>query len=315
MTIAGVAARARRPPACSAVVVVLVLAAAGLASGAGPQLEITAPPELGSTAKAVAALAEEDFSEVLVLTGRVGFARPVRVVLVPETSKLAHDTPSWVAGYARSERRLIVLFPGRVPTYPDRSMRSLLRHEIAHLLVWEASRGRPVPRWLNEGIAAVAAREWGLEDRARYATAVLGRGPRTTRAIDRGFSASAAEARRSYALAAAFVRFIRTEFGADAPARVLDGIANGLDVEAAFERATGAPLKQVEQSFFRDRALVTFWLPFLTSTGALWMAVTLLALVAIVRRRARNRAQHEEWQAEEGTALGGATDGPHHPRG
>ncbi len=215
----------RFPVRAGAVFVAPFLAVvSSVAAAPGPELEITAPPELAGAAKTVAALAREDFTEVLTLTGRVGFTAPIRVVLVAEGTEVAQSTPPWVAGYSRGEKRVVVLFPERVPSYPDRTMRSLLRHEVAHVLVWEASRGKPVPRWLNEGIAAVAAREWGLEDRARYAAAVLGRGPRNTRQVDRGFRASASQARRSYALAAGFVRHLRTEFDSQAPARILEGI-------------------------------------------------------------------------------------------
>ena len=41
------------------------------------------------------------------------------------------------------------------------------------------------------------------------------------------------------------------------------------------------------------------WVPFLTSSAALWMAVTILALAAIARRQARNRAMREMWDEEE----------------
>ena len=244
-------------------------------------------------------LAQEDFTEVLNLTGRIGFSQPITVVLMPEGSPLAEEMPRWVAGYARGDRRTVVLFPARVPSYPDRNLRTLLRHEVAHVLVWEAARGRAVPLWLNEGIATVAAREWGLEDRARYAAAVIGSGPRSTRQVDRAFRGSAGEVRRAYALSAGFVRFLQTEYGILMPARVLDGLAEGLDLERAFLEASGVELRRAERRFFKDQAMWNTWVPFLTSSAALWMAVTALALLAITRRRARNRAMYEMWDEEE----------------
>jgi hypothetical protein len=270
------------------------------AAAQAPQLLIEAPPELAAVAAELRALGGEDFSEVLRLTGRPGFSRPIAVVLAPESSALAHDTPGWVSGYARGDDALIVLFPARVRSYPDTNLRTLLHHEIAHVLVAEAAAGRPVPRWFNEGVATVAAREWGLEDRARFAAAVVGRGPGSTRELDTAFSGTAAEARRAYALSAAFVRFLQREHGPQAPAEILAGLARGLDFDDSFLRATGVPLASAEHTFFEDEIFWTTWIPFLTSTGALWMAVTALALLAIHRRRVRSRRMLERWEAEEG---------------
>lgn len=193
-----------------------------------------------------------------------------------------------------------MLFPARVPSYPDRNLRALLRHEVAHVLVWEAAGGRHVPRWLNEGIATVAAREWGIEDRARYAAAVIGRGtPRSTRQLDRAYRGSGQEVRRAYALSSAFVRYLQNEYGVYASADLLGALRGGETIDAAFESALGVNLRTVERRFFRDQAFWNTWFPFLTSSAALWMVVTTLALIAFVRRRARSRAMHEQWEIEE----------------
>jgi len=148
-------------------------------------------------------------------------------------------------------------------------------------------------------VATVAAREWGVEDRARFAMAVLGGTTRTTRGLDAGFQGSDVEVRRAYALSAAFVRFVQQRYGSSAPASVLRGIGSGLSFEDAFAATAGVPLAEAEHRFFKEDAFWNTWLPFLTSTGALWMAVTLLALVAIHRRRVRSRQMIEEWENED----------------
>ncbi|MDX2437256.1 MAG: hypothetical protein QNL88_09425 [Acidobacteriota bacterium] len=280
---------------------VAVLLAAGplLAAAPAPELLVEAPPELAAVAREVRSFEADDFSAALLLTGLTGFSTPIRVVLVPETSPLAQEVPKWVSGYARGTESLIVLFPARVRSYPDRNLRALLHHEVAHVLVARAARGRPVPRWFNEGVATVAAREWGIEDRARFAAAVIGGKTKKTADLDRLFQGSDAEVRRAYALSAAFVRSIQRDSGTLAPASVLRGVGRGLKFKRAFLEATGIPLGRAEQTFFEKDAFWNTWLPFLTSTGALWMAVTLLALVAIQRRRVRSRKMIEEWEEEE----------------
>ncbi len=275
---------------------ILIAAAYPLAAAPAPELLVEAPPELAAVAREVRSFETDDFSAALLLTGLTGFSTPIRVVLVPETSPLAQDVPKWVSGYARGAESLIVLFPARVRSYPDRNLRALVHHEVAHVLVAQAARGRPVPRWFNEGVATVAAREWGIEDRARFAAKA-----KKTADLDRLFQGSDAEVRRAYALSAAFVRYIQRDSGTLAPASVLRGVGRGLKFNRAFLEATGIPLGRAEHTFFEKDAFWNTWLPFLTSTGALWMAVTLLALVAIQRRRVRSRQMIEKWEEEEET--------------
>jgi len=78
---------------------------------------------------------------------------PVGVILYPKESFRSLDGPAWSAG----------LFDGkvRVPSkdgsnYPQK-FKATLYHEYAHALAHQLSGGRPIPAWLNEGLAQVAA--------------------------------------------------------------------------------------------------------------------------------------------------------------
>jgi hypothetical protein len=46
----------------------------------------------------------------------------------------------------------------------------------------------------------------------------------------------------------------------------------------------------------------TGWIPIVSSSTTLWLVITALALLAIVRRRARNRAIEKQWMEEEKNA-------------
>lgn len=242
---------------------------------------------------------DEDLSGILNLTGIVGFARPIEVVLVPDDDPLARRTPGWIAGYADSRRRRIVLFPDRVPSYPDGTLPNLVRHEITHLAIDEAAGGRPVPRWFHEGVATVAAREWGLEDRARYALAVVGRRERSTADLDRDFAAGGDRVARAYALSSAFVRDLIRDHGPGVTAGILTGVGRGLPFPEAFRAATGTSLRRAESLFFGRRAFWTTWVPFLTSSVFLWFAITGLALWAFGARSRRSAALRARWEADE----------------
>ncbi len=282
----------------------LVIAGCGFAlsataEGPPPRFDVEAPPGLEADVQRVRAVAAADHSAALRMTGLDGFARSIRIVLAPEDSPLARRTPSWVSGFADGQAWTIVVFPARVPSYPDRTLEALVRHEVAHILVDAAAGGRALPRWFHEGVATVAAREWGLEDGARYAMAVVGRRERTTEDLDEGFAAGGRRAARAYALSAAFVRMLESDHGPDVTARVLERVRRGSAFRVAFREATGEPLARAERRFFRDRAFWHTWVPFLTSSVALWMGITVLALWAFARRRARSAEMHARWETED----------------
>jgi hypothetical protein len=62
-------------------------------------------------------------------------------------------------------------------------------------------------------------------------------------------------------------------------------------------------LPAAEERFLGNRWLWATWVPFLTSSAVLWMAITALALVAIIRRTIKNREIRHRWDLEEAAAA------------
>jgi Peptidase MA superfamily len=277
----------------------LAAATSGTRPGDAPVLQVEAPPALARQASAVRALEGGDWGPVMALVGARRPGPPIRVVLAPEGSRLAANVASWVSGYAVPELDTVVLFPGRVPSYPDGNLEALLHHEVAHMLLARAAGGGTVPRWFNEGTATVAAREWGIGDGARVVLATIGRGPRSLAEVDAGFSSDAAAVARSYALSAALVRYLLRQHGAGVVATILAGVSRGAGFDDAFETATGESVSRFARGYFRRETFWTTWVPVLTSSTVLWMAITALALLAIKRRRERDALLREGWALED----------------
>lgn len=278
-------------------------AAATAAAPAPPELVLEAPPEAAAAAARLRAYDRAALLEVMRLVGLEDAGPPIRVVLAPADSAAARAAPPWVAGYAHGALGIVVLFPERAPLYPEDSLEDLLHHEVAHVLIVRAAGYRDVPRWFHEGVAMVAGRAWGLEDRARLTLAVLPRRDLSLRRIDDWFGGGGEEVARAYALAGAFARDLLHRHGRDAAARILDEVAVGVPFAEAVRRATGDTLDAIEAEFWRRQGFWSRWVPLLTSTATLWIGVTLLALWAIRRRRARDAALFALWRAEEEAAA------------
>jgi hypothetical protein len=276
-----------------------------------PRLVISGPPSLDRVAARVRAIDPERFLDAMRLVGLTDPGPPIQVFLGPEGSDLAAGVPPWVSGYAYGAEGVIVLLPARTPSYPDSSMEELLRHEVAHVLVARAARGRPLPRWFHEGVAMIAGSSWGMDDRSRLTVTMIGGlgGREVSLAdVERQFSGGRGSNFNAYAIAGAFVNELLRREGDGAVAAILAGVGRGLSFEDAFRDVTGATLVAAEQSFWRRQSFWYRWVPILTSSVTLWTLITLLAIWAMGKRRARDAALRRVWEEEDRRALAGVTE-------
>ncbi len=282
----------------------LVLLALGTALPAAARV----PPELIFEAPAVLApqverLEQLDPAGLLPIMDLLGLDRPgppIRVQLAREGSPAARRAPSWAVAYAVGGAGLVVLMPSRVPSYPDHTLETVLRHEVAHVLIARAARGHGrVPRWFNEGLAIHGSRDWGFEDRARLTLATVRRGGIALGDLDRRFAGGQHSASGAYALSAAFVRYLLDEHGPFVASRIFDQMATGGAFESAFRRAVGHSLEAEERRFWRHLDIWSKWVPLLSSSTTLWILITMLSLWAFKRRRERDAEQLATWDEEE----------------
>jgi hypothetical protein len=167
------------------------------------------------------------------------------------------------------------------------------------VLIDRAAGGRPVPRWFHEGLAMAASRGHDLEDRSRVALAVLLAGRVTFPDLDRAFYGGRSQVQSAYALSGDFVDDLLSRHGNEAGAAVLAEVSRGTRFEDAFASATGQSLDAVAASYWQRRTLWNRWVPAVTSSAALWIAITLLALLAFRRRRARDARLRRQWEEED----------------
>src|SRR5881409_4538303 len=135
-----------------------------------PKLEIEAPTELDAVRKRLESIPAARFADIAEILGLIDAGPVIQVKLATETSDVARGVAPWVSGFAMGESNLVVIFPARSPGYPDSTLEDVLRHEVAHVLIWRAAAGQPVPRWFDEGLAMEAerARRFGDQTQLFY---------------------------------------------------------------------------------------------------------------------------------------------------
>jgi hypothetical protein len=284
----------------------LLLAALVLAGPAAPvfgqtppRLEVEAPESLAHVETRIRSFDARQLVGIMELAGLEDPGAPIQVVVVPEHTPLARNTPEWIAGFAHPASDTVVLFPARSPSYPDDTLEDLLHHEIAHVLITRAAAGRPVPRWFDEGLALAAERGWGFGDRTR-ALVEMAFGPRVSLdELDGLFRGDRGSMRRAYLYAGAFVRDLLQRHGRGFPGEVLAFLAQGEPFDRAFLRATGEPPRAAFDAFWDRQTFWTRWMPLLTSPYLLWLIASLLVLYAFKRRRDRRAERRRRWEEEE----------------
>src|SRR5262245_13023096 len=166
-----------------------------------PALRFEAPPEMAATKTRLESLTRLD--DVARLVGLKDPGAPISIELATESSFLGQSTEPWIAGFARGET--VVIFPSRSHSYPHQTLDDVLRHEVAHVLIWRASRGQPVPRWCNEGLATAAERSRGLGDHTQFLLYLASRSRLSFNAIDRLFEGGPYDQERAYLLSGTLV--------------------------------------------------------------------------------------------------------------
>lgn len=208
-----------------------------------------------------------------------------------ESANRPGRAPPWAAGWALPEGRLVVV-RADIPDPPQ-----VLRHEMAHLALRQAIRGR-VPRWFDEGYAALAAGEFARLEALNLNLAVAMGDVPTLDRLNETLRASAGTADASYALAASAVSFLAGRTADRTLGPLLGQLATGMPFDSAVARVTGLGPGRLEdqwQRHVRRRYNLLSWL----AVGGLWLGVAALVVLAwrlrTVRDRPRRLALDDGW--------------------
>jgi len=261
-----------------------------------PTLRFDAPPEMTAAKSQLESVQRLD--EVARLIGLQDPGAPISIELATESSDVARSTARWIAGFARQET--VVIFPSRSPGYPHGTIEDVLRHEVAHVLIWRAARGQPVPRWFNEGLALAAERNRGIGDQTQLLLYLASGSRLTFEDIDRLFEGGEDDQKRAYLLSGTIVWDLLREHGDTAGGHILEKVGRGASFATAFRDVIGQSTTEAETDFWNRQQVWTTWLPVVFSQESLWPAITLLALLAIWRVRKRNARIRKRWAEEDG---------------
>ena len=203
--------------------------------------------------------------------------------------------PRWAQAFAIPTRQLMVL---KSPRW-DRSEgdgSATAAHELVHLLLHKKTRGRKIPRWLDEGLAIF----YSGEKRWQTATAIS-KGTVTDSLIpldqiDWVLDFHRSKAELAYQQSYSAVHYLLRWYDIEAVRIILDGIREGRDLDESFQLATGSTFAEFEREWTAYAQKAYQWLWLSEFDDLLWIPILLLTFAVFVILRLRNRRRIREWE-------------------
>ena len=203
----------------------------------------------------------------------------------------------WVAGLADPPGLRIALRAG-TELETMATLRTVFRHELAHLLVHAAS-GGGAPRWLHEGYAQFASGAWGWDDAWRIQLALFRSGSGSLRDVDLRFRSNPEEIRLAYLLSYTVVQELYNLGGDAGLAALFTALRSGESLDGSLRGVFGLTQEQFERRW-RSTVMDRYgWLYLLSRAALFWLLITVVVLIVGLRRMRSDRRRLEDMRERE----------------
>ncbi|HUF89297.1 MAG TPA: peptidase MA family metallohydrolase [Gemmatimonadota bacterium] len=213
--------------------------------------------------------------------------------------------PDWGLAVAFPGLRRIVIRSPRITGRVEVDPAVVLRHELAHVYLGAAldDGGERLPRWFNEGFAALSAEEWRWVDPYRLAWARL-TGTLTPLAGLHDTFPEMVDPSVAYTQSMAAVRGLHRRGGDEGLGYLLARMRAGATFDESLRATYGLTLAQFYEEWESELGQEYGWAVALTGQEGLWvvLAIVVLALYAIRRRSLRREIERRK--RREDRALG-----------
>ncbi|HEY8375831.1 MAG TPA: hypothetical protein VIK91_05040 [Nannocystis sp.] len=221
---------------------------------------------------------------------------------VAHAGRIAEGTgmPRWAAGVAHPPSGEIAI-AAHGPDGALTDLDELLRHEMAHVALYRAAGGKPLPRWFHEGVAESFGAGVDLMRTQTLAGAIFGGGVPRLAELEHNFrSTDPITVTIAYAAARDFVNFLRfrDDDGSDLR-QALTHVRQGKSFEDAFQRGFGLGLAELDSEWRGGLTGRFMWFPIVSSEGLPMTLAIPLVVIAAIRRRRLLREAWARLEAEE----------------
>ncbi len=207
--------------------------------------------------------------------------------------------PRYAVGVAYSALHLVLIALRDPKTAEAVDLPEVLRHELVHVALFDATQGHHVPHWFNEGLAVQLSGESSFLRMRTLWDATLSKTLIPLQDIDRSFPDDNQKVSIAYAESADFVRFLlrdedRARFGS-----LVERVRKGTAFDRALSDAYSDSTRKLEYQWHEDLdKRFSFW-PVLTGSSMVWALIMGMLALAWVRRRRKAKETLARWAKEE----------------
>lgn len=200
--------------------------------------------------------------------------------------QIPNNAPEWAAGLSFSNRATVIV-ANKPGAQGMAEVDATFRHELAHVAVDIAARGKKVPRWFHEGFAVLHADEWTADRSELLSRAAAASGLIAFGDLEFSFPEHHNTASLAYAQSFHFVRDLRDRHGDDVFSRLFQNMENGDNFHQSFRKVTGESVPVAEGRWRQDlKNASSLWSLFMDGI-VIFFGASLLFLVAWRLRKKR----------------------------
>jgi hypothetical protein len=212
--------------------------------------------------------------------------------------------PAYAVGVAYPAMGLIVLSTVTPESWLPPDVGQVLTHELSHVMLHRAVAEQPVPLWFAEGLAVAQAGEHRLARVRALWEAAISDDALPLSSLSQSFPVDSVHANLAYAQSADLVQHLTQDArGKERLRKLVGSIANGTTFEAALLGSHHIDMLALENEFRRSLSERFRVLPMVLTGTALWGGIAVLAVVAFLGRRRKQREQLAVWEREEAADL------------
>ncbi len=237
----------------------------------------------------------------LVFDFRINKNDTFKVIIAPSRDSFfsfRDDLPGWTQALAiPSAHTMVVKSPRWDPGRAE--YQYALAHELVHLVTHKIVGNREIPRWMDEGLATFYSEEPRWRTMTALSKAATTRSLIPLTEIDHVLKFQRVRAELAYQQSYSAVEYLLRTYDTEAIRIILKGTRQGWTLDQSFRKATGSTFSGFEKEWKKwvyDN-YKWYWLSEIESF--IWVLILLLAVLAIVIIRWRNRRKIANWRDEE----------------
>jgi len=209
------------------------------------------------------------------------------------------DLPDWVGAVTLFPQDIVVVRSPDLSRSTLREYRASVVHELIHLLQGQYIPLNLTPIWFNEGLAVYFAGEFGLRERIVVSKAIFHKKLIPLGKIEQIVKFSHPQADLAYAESASVIEFIEMVYGVGTVEEILKTMRQYAGFNQAVSRVTDSDYDHLLNQWEKYLARKYQWIFLLDIQNILWLIMPVIALLAYISIRRRNKVTLRQWNVEE----------------